>query len=307
MSDFTSDIWNFYVIGIVVAGLIACIVLLWSNGSVTFTAGKTTGHSWDEDLEEYNNPLPKWWSLLFFITVIFAVGYLVYFPGLGKFPGIGKWTSANGANSQYAQEVKNSKLQTTLAGYLSQDIQSLSVNPQAMETGKRLFQSYCIQCHGADAKGKTGYPNLTDNDWLYGGAPEQIKESIANGRMGVMTPHAELLDVGQIKAIAQYVLSLSGSGNFDAALTATGRDAFFASDCTTCHGTDAKGNQLLGGPNLTDTIWLYGNSERVIIDGITNGRNLVEGRQNKMPAWQGFLDEGKVHLLAAYVYSLSNK
>jgi cytochrome c oxidase cbb3-type subunit 3 len=306
MSDFTSDIWNFYVIGIVVAGLIACIVLLWGNGSVRFNAGKTTGHSWDEDLEEYNNPLPTWWSLLFYLTVAFAVGYLVYFPGLGIFSGIGGWTSAHGPNSQYAKEVASSKLQSTLQGYLVQDIPNLAANPQAMETGRRLFQSYCIQCHGLDAKGKPGYPNLTDNDWLYGGAPEQIKDSIANGRQGVMTPHKDMLDANQIKAVANYVLSLSNQSH-DTSLVETGRDAFFGSDCTLCHGQDAKGNQALGGPNLTDNIWLYGPSERVVIEGITDGRNVVEGRQNKMPAWQGFLDEGKVHLLAAYVYSLSNK
>ncbi|MDR2164642.1 MAG: cytochrome-c oxidase, cbb3-type subunit III [Zoogloeaceae bacterium] len=320
MSDFTSDIWNFYVIGIVVAGLITCIVLLWSQGSVTYTAGKTTGHSWDETLEEYNNPLPKWWSLLFYLTVVFSVVYLFLYPGLGKYQGYLGWSSArynlgadgaveNVAGSQYQKEVEAAEQSLTpkLEAYLAMDIPTLSKDPQAMEMGGRLFQAYCIQCHSADAKGSKGFPNLTNDDWQWGGEPEQIKESIAVGRVAAMTPHPEM-DDETARDIASYVLSLSGR-EVDQARRARGETAFKSSDCLTCHDPGImtgrptgvpSGNILMGAPDLTDSVWLYGSTENIIVEGIKNGR------QNQMPAWEGFLGKGKVHLLAAYVYGLSH-
>ncbi|MDR3322602.1 MAG: cytochrome-c oxidase, cbb3-type subunit III [Zoogloeaceae bacterium] len=310
MSDFTSDIWNFYVIGIVVAGIITCIILLWSHGSATFTPGQVTGHKWDETLEEYNNPLPKWWSGLFVLTVVFAIVYLALFPGLGAFGGFLGWTSAEGPNSQWAQETSKAEdaLKDTLDAYLAQDLPTLASNSAAMATGKRLFQSYCIQCHASDGKGQPGFPNLTDDNWQFGGEPATIEETIANGRQGVMTPHADLLDAESIKDIANYVLSLSHNPAADANRIIRGQQAFAASDCTNCHGSDAKGSagvdaavaRAYGAPNLTSGIWLYSSAESTIIEGITNGR------QNRMPAWEGFLGKGKVHLLAAYVYSLSH-
>jgi len=326
MSDFTSEFWNFYVIGIVVLGLLACLVLLWSQGSVTYTVGKTTGHSWDENLEEYNNPLPRWWSLLFYITVVFAIVYLVLYPGLGKFPGIWNWSSAKytlatdgtvqnqpGSEYQNAVDAADKALQPKLQGYLGMDIPTLAQNREAMEMGKRMFQSYCVQCHAANAKGTKGFPDLTNNDWQWGGTPEQIKETISNGRMGVMTPHAEM-DDGMARDIANYVLSLSGNARANPERVARGEAAFMASDCLTCHDPGVTtgaptgrptGNPLMGSPNLTDSIWLYTSAnevnESVLAEIIKNGR------QNQMPAWEGFLREGKVHLLAAYVYSLSNK
>ncbi|MDR3351977.1 MAG: cytochrome-c oxidase, cbb3-type subunit III [Zoogloeaceae bacterium] len=309
MSDFTNAFWSFYVIGIVVAAIIVCLVLLVTSTSVTYTAGKTTGHSWDEDLQEFNNPLPKWWIGLFYLTLVFAIGYLAYFPGLGSFAGLGGWSSAIGANSQYEREVKavNAVLQPTLDKYLQQDLKTVAADPTARAMGQRLFQAYCIQCHGSDAKGGKGFPNLTDADWQWGGEPERIEETIAQGRDGVMTAHAELLTDEQTRDIAYYVRTLSSSAD-DLERAERGKVALYGSDCKTCHATDFSqefppltGSPLLGGPNLTDTTWLYSSSESEIIHGIKNGR------QNRMPAWEGFLGKGKVRLLAAYVYGLSNR
>lgn len=296
MSDFVSEFWNFYVAGIVLVSIIACAILLWSQGSATYTVGKTTGHSWDETLEEYNNPLPKWWSWLFYITVIFALVYLALYPGLGSYKGMLGWTSAGQHKAEVAKA--EAALKPVFDKYLGMDIQAVAADKQAMETGKRLYLTYCMQCHGADARGSKGFPNLTDGDWLYGGEPAKIVETIANGRLGVMPPHAHL-GAETVKDLANYVRSLSGLPA-DSVRAAKGQEAFMTAGCAGCHGMDAKGMQAIGAPNLTDNVWLYGSSEAVITETIMNGR------QNKMPAWKDFLGDGKVHLLAAYVYSLSH-
>ncbi|MCL2524811.1 MAG: cytochrome-c oxidase, cbb3-type subunit III [Betaproteobacteria bacterium] len=302
MSDFVNDFWNMYVIVIVVASILACAILLMVQGKATFTPGKTMGHVWDETLEEYNNPMPKWWSWMFIITVVFSAGYLVLFPGLGSFPGLLGWTSAK--QHQAEVEAMDKAVKPTFDAYLATDLKTLAGNPQAMETGKRLFQTYCMQCHGADARGAKGFPNLTDNDWLYGGAPEQIKETIANGRMGVMPSH-ERLGAETIQDLVNYVRSLSGLPNTDAGRVARGKVAFTENACSTCHGENGTGSlsvenmEGVGAPNLTDTVWLYGGSEAAVTETIT------QGRQAKMPAWQEFLGDAKIHLLSAYVLSLS--
>ncbi|MDR0234311.1 MAG: cytochrome-c oxidase, cbb3-type subunit III [Zoogloeaceae bacterium] len=311
MSDFTIPLVGIIVAAVTLIGVIGCIVFLWSQDNVAVTVGKTTGHAWDETLEEYNNPLPKWWNWLFYITVIFSLVYLVLFPGLGTFPGMLGWCSQSYGDrkcgsDQYGGEVKQAS--ALLDQYKGQELQALARNPQAMETGKRLFMTYCMQCHGADAGGKPGFPNLTDSDWLYGGETETILESISGGRRGVMTSN-EYLGADKIKALANYVLSVNGRPS-DTTLANRGRELYMGeAACRTCHGDDMKGNKLLGAPNLTNNIWLYGASEEEIIKGITYGRNVGDGRStnNKMPAWKEFLGEDKVRLLAAYVYSLSNR
>lgn len=295
MSDFVSDFWNMYVVVIVLASILACAVLLIVQGKATFTPGKTMGHVWDETLEEYNNPMPKWWSWMFVITVVFALVYLALYPGLGNYKGMLNWTSAG----QHKAEVEkmDATVKPLFDKYLAMDVKAVAGDKQAMEMGKRMYLTYCMQCHGADARGAKGFPNLTDNDWLYGGEPDQIKVTIAEGRMGVMPPHAQL-GADTIKDLANYVRSLSGLPN-EAVRTARGQEAYTSAGCIGCHGADGTGMQALGAPNLTDKIWLYGSSEATIIETITNGR------QNKMPAWKEFLGDAKVHLLTAYVYSLS--
>lgn len=294
MSDFVSDFWNLYVIVIVLASILACAVLLIVQGKATFTPGKTMGHVWDENLEEYNNPMPKWWSWLFVITVIFALVYLSLYPGLGNFKGMLGWSSAG----QHKAEVEkvDAAVKPLFDKYLAMDLKAVAADKQAMDMGKRLFLTYCMQCHGADARGAKGFPNLTDADWLYGGEPDKIKETIANGRMGVMPPHAQL-GADSIKDLANFVRSLSGLPN-DSVRAAKGKETFTAAGCIGCHGPEATGNQAVGAPNLTDKTWLYGSSEATITETITNGR------QNQMPAWKDFLGDAKVHLLAAYVLSL---
>ncbi len=301
MSDFVSEFWNMYVIVIVVGSILACALLLYMQGKATFTPGKTMGHVWDETLEEYNNPMPKWWSWLFVITVIFAFGYLALYPGLGKNKGLLGWCSHSDpgcTNSQYKTEVDKMEavVKPMFDKYLAMDLKAVAADKQAMEMGKRLFLTYCMQCHGADARGAKGFPNLTDGDWLYGGEPETIKETIANGRMGVMPPH-EQLGADTIKDLANFVRSLSGLPH-DSVRAAKGKETFTSAGCIGCHGPEAKGTQAIGAPNLTDKVWLYGSSEATVTE------TLNKGRQNQMPAWKEFLGDAKVHLLAAYVLSL---
>lgn len=294
MSDFVSEFWNLYVVVIVLGSILACAVLLIVQGKATFTPGKTMGHVWDETLEEYNNPMPKWWSWLFVITVVFALVYLALYPGLGNFKGVLGWTS--GGQHKAEVEKVDAAVKPLFDKYLAMDLQAVAGDKQAMEMGKRLFLTYCMQCHGADARGAKGFPNLTDSDWLYGGEPEQIKETISNGRMGVMPSHAQL-GADSIKDLANFVRSLSGLPN-DSVRAAKGKETFTSAGCIGCHGPEAKGTQAIGAPNLTDKVWLYGSSEATITETITNGR------QNQMPAWKDFLGDAKVHLLSAYVLSL---
>ena len=294
MSDFVSGFWNVYVVVIVLGSIFACALLLYMQGKAKFTPGKTMGHVWDETLEEYNNPMPKWWSWLFVITVIFGLVYLALYPGLGSFKGVLGWTAVGQYNIE--RERMDATVKPLYDKYSAMDLQAIAGDKQAMEMGKRLYLTYCMQCHGADARGAKGFPNLTDSDWQFGGEPAQIEQTIADGRMGMMPEHAQL-GADTIKDLANYVRSLSGLPN-DSVRAAKGKEAFASAGCSGCHGPDAKGMQALGAPNLTDKVWLYGSSEATIIETITNGR------QNKMPAWKEFLGDAKVHLLAAYVLSL---
>ena len=295
MSDFVNEFWNLYVVVIVLASILGCAWLLWSQSKASFTQGQTMGHVWDETLEEYNNALPKWWSWLFIITIVFALVYLALYPGLGKFQGMLNWSSAG----QHKAEVDkmDATVKPLFDKYLKMDLAAVAADKQGLEMGKRLYMTYCMQCHGADARGSKGFPNLADSDWLYGGEPEKIVETIAGGRQGMMPPHAHL-GADTIKDLANFVRSLSGLPN-DSVRAAKGKEAFTSAGCVGCHGPEGKGMQAIGAPNLTDKVWLYGSSEATITETITNGR------QNKMPAWKEFLGDAKVHLLAAYVFSLS--
>lgn len=297
MSDFTSDFWNIYIVLITLASIIACAVLLKAMTTRRMAPGEKAsvmGHVWDEDLEEYNNPLPRWWMWLFYITVVFALIYLAFYPGLGTFAGLSKWSSAG----QYEAEQARAKAAfgPIYDKFAAMDVKAVSQDPAAREMGQRLFLNHCAQCHASDARGGMGFPNLADGDWLYGGEPEQIKASIVQGRQGVMPPMGAALGEEGTKDVANYVLSLSGA-NHDSTRATRGK-ALFEGTCVACHGPDAKGNPALGAPNLTDSVWLYGGSENVIIETITKGRN------GQMPVWGPILGDAKAHLLAAYVYGL---
>lgn len=296
MSDFTADFWSLFVAGATLVSVVACGLLLaaLSRRRVP-TDAETTGHRWDEDLDELNNPLPMWWIWLFWITIVFSLAYLWFFPGLGSFSGALKWTSTQ----EYRDEVKEAEarygpLYTRLA---AADLKQVAADPEARAVGQRLFVNYCSQCHASDARGGKGFPNLTDSDWLYGGEPETIKASILDGRNGNMPPMGAAVG-GEAGArdVANYVRSLSGLAH-DAPAAARGKEKFAA--CAACHGPEAKGNPAIGSPNLTDKVWLYGSSEATIVETIVNGRT------NHMPAHREFLGEQRVHILAAYVYGLS--
>ncbi len=303
MSDFTSTFWDWYIALISLAGILGCGILLWSQSSYRAkldadgTVQQTTGHVWDEDLTELNTPMPRWWMGLFWLTIVFALGYLVLYPGLGSYAGRLGWTS----HGEYQKELKKADADygPLFAKYASQDIRTVAADPQAHAIGERLFLTYCAQCHGSDARGNKGFPNLTDNDWLYGGAPETIKQTIMNGRHGQMPSMAAALGSDKdVENVAQYVRSLSGL-TADPVKVAFGKPKFAA--CAACHGMDAHGNQMIGAPNLADKVWLYGGSADTVMETIRKGRD------NTMPAWGDFLGDAKVHVLAAYVWSLSNQ
>jgi cytochrome c oxidase cbb3-type subunit 3 len=299
-----SAFWSGWIIILTVGNILGCVWLIWwtmRRREGESVQGDVTGHTWDGDLQEYNNPLPRWWLWLFYITLVFGAGYLILYPGLGKFGGVLGWTSHG---SMYKGEMAKAaeKYDPIFKQYAAVAVTDLASKPEyqeAREMGKRLFLTYCMQCHGSDAGGSRGFPNLTDADWLWGGTPEQIKVSIANGRTGVMPPHAHIGDE-KIDQVATYVMSLSGR-DVDAAKAEAGKEVFMTVGCIGCHGLDGTGNQMLGAPNLTDNSWLYGASAGAI------KQTLSKGRAGVMPAHQELLGDEKVHLLTAYVYSLSNK
>ena len=298
MSDFVSNFWHLYVAGITVVSIIACLLLLWFTGKAkAMTANdNTTGHVWDGDLREMNNPLPRWWVGLFIITIVFSAVYLVFYPGLGTSEGRFGWSSAD----QYQKEVAkgNEQVAPLYAKFAGMPVQDVAKDPQAMAIGDRLFMNNCAQCHGSDARGSKSFPNLTDADWLHGGSPEKIKETLVQGRQGMMPPMAAAVGTPEdVRNVAHYVLSLSGSPH-DSLRASLGKTKFGA--CAACHGADGKGNTALGAPNLTDDIWLHGWGENAIVAMINNGKT------NVMPAQATKLTEGQIHVLASYVWGLSN-
>ncbi|MFC5479042.1 cytochrome-c oxidase, cbb3-type subunit III [Massilia suwonensis] len=302
MSDFTSGFWNWYIALITVLSIAGCGILLWAQSTHKAKIGvdgqpeKTTGHVWDEDLTELNTPMPRWWMVLFYLTIVFAVGYLVLYPGLGSYAGKLGWNSG----AEYKAELKKADADfgPLFARYAGQPIEAVAADPQARAIGERMFMNYCAQCHGSDARGNKGFPNLLDADWLHGGDPATIKKTIMAGRIGQMPPMGAALGSDKdVEAVAHYVRNLSGL-TADPIQVAFGKPKFAA--CVACHGVEGKGNQMLGAPNLSDKVWLYGGSAETVMETIRKGRT------NTMPAFGEFLGDAKVHVLAAYVWSLSN-
>jgi cytochrome c oxidase cbb3-type subunit III len=295
MSQFTNTFWSVYIGVISVASIVACAVFLKMQSVRKGSEADTTGHVWDENLQEYNNPLPRWWAWMFYLTVFFSLGYLVLYPGLGDFRGTLGWTQVG----QLDEENREAAAQfgPLYDKFAKQDVAALARDPQALAVGQKLFLNHCAQCHASDAGGSRGFPNLSDRDWLWGGTPEAIKTSITEGRRAVMPPFGPSLGEQGVKDVAHYVLSLSGSAN-DSIRKARG-EPMFKSSCAACHGPEGKGNAALGAPNLTDAIWLHGSGEAAIIEQVT------KGRQNQMPAHGETLSAAKIHLLTAYIYSLS--
>lgn len=296
MSDFFSNGWSIAIAAATLAGLFACIALLVIAARRRVMAGdNTTGHVWDEDLREMNNPLPMWWMGLFVATVLFSLAYLAFYPGLGSSAGSLGWTSVG----EHAADEAKARAGTAAlyAGYAARPAADLVQDAQAMATGERLFAASCATCHGADARGSKGFPNLADRDWLWGGTPERIAETIAQGRQGVMPPMAAAVgSADDVRNVAHYVLSLSGSPHNSVAAQ-LGRSKFAA--CAACHGADGKGNPALGAPNLTDNVWLHGWGEAQVVAMIQRGKT------NVMPAHGERLTAQQIHLISAYVWGLS--
>jgi cytochrome c oxidase cbb3-type subunit III len=296
LSQFTSVFWDVFIAAVSAVSIVACAVFLKSQSIRKAPGTETTGHQWDEDLAEYNNPLPRWWSWLFYITIAFSVVYLVLYPGLGSWPGTLGWTQVGQLKDEQATADK--AFGPLYDKFSATEVEALAKNPEAMAVGQKLFLNNCAQCHASDGGGSRGFPNLTDRDWLWGGDASSIRASIAQGRTGAMPPFAALGEQN-VKDAAHYVRSLSGLTT-DSLRVARGREVF-AANCVACHGAEGKGNAALGAPNLTDRTWLHGSAEETVIETIVKGRN------NQMPAHQDLLGEAKIHLLTAYVLSLSRR
>ena len=299
MSDFTSSFWPMFITVIALGGIFGCALLLWLTSKIKASSpngDNTNGHVWDETLREMNNPLPRWWVWMFIITIVFSLFYFAAYPSLGTYAGKLGWSQVG----QYEQEMAkaNETIAPLYAKFAAMPVEELANNPEAKAIGERLFMNNCAQCHGSDAHGSRGFPNLTDADWIHGGSPEKIKETITNGRIGMMPPMAAAIGTEEdVKNLANYVLSLSNSSH-DAARAALGKDKFTA--CAACHGEEGKGNQAIGSLNLTDNIWLHGAGEAAII------KRINAGITNQMPAQNAKFSPEQIHVLAAYVWGLSN-
>lgn len=291
-----SSFWSGWITFISLLNIFGCLWLLWWTRQTSdddVAEGEELHHSFD-GIVEFNNPLPRWWLIMFYATIVFSLIYLMLYPGLGSYKGMLGWTSTN----QWEREVEkaDNRYNRIFEDYAKVDIEQLAKDPEAIKVGQRLFGNNCALCHGSDAHGAVGFPNLSDTDWLYGGDAKTIEASITHGRNGSMPSMAAAVgDETAIKDLASHVLSLSGrkgSGNAEA-----GKAKFTV--CAACHGQDAKGNQMLGAPNLTDNVWLYGSDEATIMATISKGRS------GAMPAFKDTLSKEKIHVLAAYVYSLN--
>ena len=299
-----STFWSLWIIVLTLTCLALVTWILFANRKVAVNddddpENRTTGHVYD-GIEEYDNPLPKWWFQMFVATLIFGAIYLIIFPGLGSWKGIHPsyqdgWTSHKQLEGE--QQKAQAAYVESFGKFQKMSIEQLVDEPRAMKMGMRLFANNCAICHGADGGGSYGFPSLIDDDWLYGGSPETILQTLTYGRNGNMPAWGPIIGEAAVQSSAEYVMSLSGMEH-DAELAKQGASVF-AGNCAACHGADAKGIQAMGAPNLTDNIWLYEGSRKGIRHSIR------EGRANQMPAQAEKLREDKIHLLAAYVYSLS--
>ena len=307
MSDFVNGFWPWYVAALSLLSVLACGLLLYLAGKATVVPrdgqpgaaidDNTTGHVWDGNLREFNNPLPRWWLWLFILTIVFSLVYLAIFPGLGSYKGLLNWST----ETEHQQDVTQlrERIAPVYAAFAAQSVETLVTNKPALEVGERLFMNNCSQCHGTDGGGGKGFPNLTNANaaWLGERGVTHIVQTVTNGRVGMMPPMgAAVGDEAAIIELANYVLSLSGSPHNQ--IKALSGKAKFAT-CAACHGAEGTGNKALGAPNLTDNYWLHGQGEAAIVSAIKNGKN------NVMPAQAPKLSAEQIHVVAAYVLSLS--
>ena len=304
-----STFWSWYITALTIGTLLALFWLIFATRkSETHkgTTDQTMGHSFD-GIEEYDNPLPKWWFMLFIGTIIFAAGYLVLYPGLGNFKGVlpgyaDGWTQV--AQWEREEQKADELYGPIFAKYAAMPVEEVAKDEQALKMGGRLFATYCSICHGSDAKGAVGFPNLTDQHWRWGGEPATIKTTILHGRAGMMPAWGQILGDEGVKQVAAHVrhqlagLPLPADSQVDLQQGAQ----LFNSNCVACHGAEGKGMAMLGAPDLTKPAgWIYGSSLTQLQQTIRYGRN------GQMPAQEQYLGNDKVHLLAAYVLNLSQE
>jgi len=305
-----STFWSCWIVGLTLTNLALLFWLLMANRKRAVTVDssgevETTGHVYD-GIEEYDNPLPRWWFYLFLGTFIFAGAYLVIYPGLGTYKGVSFWKSGGTWTAVSQLQDEQSKAQdqydATFGQFAKTPIEELAKDPVAMKMGYRVFVNNCAVCHGSDAGGNFGFPNLTDKDWLFGGSPERIKETITLGRKAAMPAWGPVIGEANVANVVEFVLKRSGH-EYDADKAAIG-EQIFAQTCSACHGADGKGNQQIGAPNLTDDIWLYAPAKPEEL-AQTLRQTVRAGRNGVMPAHENTLKPERIHLLAAYIYSLS--
>lgn len=292
-----ASFWSYWIIILTTITLVLITWVLFANRKrEQQTTDKTTGHEYD-GIEELDNPLPAWWFYMFVITIVWGVGYLIIYPGMGNFPGVIGWTQIG----QYDKEVAaaEDRFRDMRDRYLALPVEEIAVDPAVRKMGMRMFANNCAQCHGADAKGRYGFPNLTDDDWLYGGDVATIKATLQNGRQAAMPAWGSIIGDKGTADVTQYVLSLNGRDT-DAAQAAAGKTVY-ATYCVACHGENAEGNPAMGSPNLSNGVWLYGGSAEQIAQSVRAGRNGI------MPAFKDTLSEDKIHILTAYVYGLDKQ
>ncbi|MDX1500131.1 MAG: cytochrome-c oxidase, cbb3-type subunit III [Woeseiaceae bacterium] len=291
--------WGWFVAAGTIVFIVWCVWLIgWSakQGPTDKADEELVGHRWDGDLEEWNKPAPKWWLYLYFITIIWGVGYMLAYPGFAAFEGFLGWSQ----EGQYEDEMQRAaaRYEPIYDEFAAMDFASLVTNTDALDLGASLYASYCTTCHGSGAQGAPGYPNLTDDAWIFGKTEAAITATIMNGRNNVMPAMAPALggEAGLEQMVA-YVRSLSGLT--EAPADAEAARTKFTMLCGACHGPGGGGNVAIGAPNLTDNAWLYGGSEAAVRSTLVNGRNGV------MPAFGELLGADRAKFLAAYVYSLS--
>jgi cytochrome c oxidase cbb3-type subunit 3 len=291
-----SSAWSWFIAIGTVASMLACFWLVFWTNRQRATAEEikeSESHVWDEDVRELNNPLPMWWLYLFILTLIWGGLYFLWYPGLGRFGGLGDWSQ----EKQYQEQVAAAEARygPIFARFGAMEIPALAESPEAMSIGRSLYANYCAQCHGSGAQGARGFPNLTDDAWLWGGSPEAIKHSVMQGRRGVMPALGSTFpDEASVDEMVSYVQNMQ-----DGMDTASPAHSRYMTLCIACHGPDGSGNPMLGAPSLKDDAWLYGSSDAAIRESILEGRNGV------MPAHANLVGPDRAHILAAYVYSLS--
>lgn len=300
MSDFDSGFWSYFITIITLAGIVFCVWLLFTQRAwlgKTVEKVEDTGHVWDGNLTELNNPVPRWWTVFYVGLCVVGLGILFLYPGLGTFKGMLDYSAA--AEVKQDQEALRKRIEPIYAQYRDMPVTKVAHDADAREIGQRLFLNYCAQCHGSDARGGGTFPNLGDGDWLYGGSPEAIQQTITKGRHGMMPAWGAQVSAAEAADIAQYVRSLSGLAA-DPLRVIPGKRGF-DTYCVACHGAEGKGNTAIGAPNLTDDVWLFGSSQAAIVETI------LKGRENIMPAQEGVLTEDQIRMLTAWVWGLSNK